>query len=85
MSVHKELALHANNQNIMYQEYLELDKQREFYIDEAVQLCKQGVDFSTEKINEVTDKINRMNLRFIPILKNVTVEMVHEYVKSLNK
>ena len=54
-------------------------------IEEAIELCKQGIPFSTEKINEVTNKMNKLNLRFIPIRKYVSVEMVQDYVKSLAK
>jgi hypothetical protein len=83
MSVHKDLIKHAENQNKTYQEFLALDQQREYYIEEAVELCKKGETFSTDKINEVTNKINRINLRIIPDRKNVTGEMIHEYVKSI--
>jgi hypothetical protein len=80
MSVHTELAKHAEKQNKMYQAFLELDQQREDYIEEAIELCKNGETFSTDKINIVTDQINKMNLRFIPLRKFVSVEMVKEYV-----
>jgi hypothetical protein len=80
MSVHIELAKHAEKQNKMYQAFLKLDQQRENYIEEAIKLCKNGEPFSTNKINLVTDQINKMNLRFIPIRKFVSVEMVKEYV-----
>jgi hypothetical protein len=83
MSVHKDLIKHAENQNKTYQEFLALDQQRENYIEEAVELCKKEETFSTDKINEVTNKINRINLRIIPDRKNVTGEMIHEYVKSI--
>ncbi|SDN30098.1 DUF2533 family protein [Bacillus sp. OK048] len=82
MSVHKDLMKHAENQNKSYQQFLAWDQQREQYIEEAVELCKQGKPFSTDKINEVTNKMNKINLRIIPIKKNVTVEMVMEYVNS---
>lgn len=42
MSVHKDLIKHAANQNKTYQLFLSLDQQRESYIEEAVELCKQG-------------------------------------------
>jgi hypothetical protein len=83
MSVHIALAQHAEKQNIIYKEFLELDQQRESYIEEAINLCKQGSTFSTDKINEVTNKINRMNLRIIPTRKQVTIEMIKEYVNSI--
>ncbi|MDR7078279.1 hypothetical protein J2Y03_003329 [Neobacillus niacini] len=82
MSVHKDLMKHAENQNKSYQQFLAWDQQREQYIEEAIELCKQGKPFSTDKINEVTNKMNKINLRIIPIKKNVTVEMVEEYVNS---
>ncbi|WP_053363229.1 DUF2533 family protein [Bacillus sp. FJAT-27251] len=83
MSVHKELAQHAEKMNGIYKTYLQLDQQREVYIEEAVQLCKQGLPFTTSKINEVTNQINTLNLRFIPFKKNVTPEMVQEYVEKI--
>jgi cell division FtsZ-interacting protein ZapD len=83
MSVHKELAQHAEKQNQLYQQFLQLDQIRESYIEEAVELCKQGKAFSTDKINEVTNHMNRMNIRFVPFRKNVTTEMIQDYVKTL--
>jgi hypothetical protein len=85
MSVHKDLIKHAQNQNQSYQEFQDLDKLREKYIEEAVELCKQGIPFTTDKINEVTNRMNRINLRIISLRKNVTAEMVHEYVNTLEK
>ena len=76
MSVHKDLIKHAKNQNQSYQEFKVLDELRERYIEEAVELCKQGKPFTTDKINEVTNKMNRINLRIISLRKNVTTEMV---------
>ncbi|MFS0777337.1 DUF2533 family protein [Neobacillus sp. 3P2-tot-E-2] len=83
MSVHKDLIKHAKNQNQSYQEFKALDELREKYIEEAVKLCKQGKPFTTDKINEVTNKMNRINLRIISLRKNVTTEMVQEYVNSI--
>lgn len=83
MSVHKDLIKHAYNQNQDYQEFLKLDQLREAYIEEAVELCKQGHPFTTDRINQVTNNMNRLTVRMLPKRKNVTVEMVHEYVKSL--
>jgi hypothetical protein len=82
MSVHKELAQHAANQNLKYQEFQKLDQLRELYIEEAIELCKQDKPFSTEKINEVTHKMNQINLRFVSERKYVTIEMIKEYVKK---
>ncbi|KMY54297.1 hypothetical protein AC623_10455 [Bacillus sp. FJAT-27231] len=83
MSVHKDLELHAQKQNQLYKKFVSLDQQREKYIEEAVALCKEGKEFTTEQINEVTEQINLLaNQRLIPTRKLVTPEMVHEYVKS---
>ena len=82
MSVHKDLIKHAANQHETYQEFMALDQQREQYIEEAIELCKQGQPFSTDKINAVTNRINKINLRFIPTRKNVTGEMIQEFVSK---
>jgi len=83
MSVHKDLIKHAEYQNKSYQDFLALDELREKYIAEAVELCKQGNPFTTDKINEITNKMNKINLRIISLRKHVTAEMVQEYVKTL--
>ncbi|MBL4950795.1 DUF2533 family protein [Neobacillus sp. YIM B02564] len=80
MSVHKDLIRHAQKQNQDYQSFLQLDELREKYIEEAISLCKQGKSFSTDKINEVTRKMNSIPLRIVPERKIVTAEMVQEYV-----
>ncbi|WP_462413432.1 DUF2533 family protein [Neobacillus sp. Marseille-QA0830] len=82
MSVHKDLIKHASKQNKSYLEFLALDELRETYIEEAISLCKEGKPFTTDKINEVTSEMNRINLRIIPLRKLVTKEMVMEYVNQ---
>ncbi|SEM15316.1 Protein of unknown function [Mesobacillus persicus] len=82
MSVHKDLIKHAVDQNKAYNEFLKLDELREVFIEEAIALCKQGQPFSTDKINQVTNQMNRLTVRMLPKRKYVTVEMVQEYVKS---
>lgn len=84
MSVHKDLIQHAKKQNELYTKFTQLDQQREDYIQEAVDLCKAGKDFTTDRINEVTMQINFIaNDRFIPTRKLVTPDMVRVYVESL--
>lgn len=83
MDVHKALEQHANQQNLEYKRFLELDDKRESYIQEAVELCKQDLPFNTDKINLVTRDINKISLRFIPEKKYVTNEMVKEYTEKL--
>lgn len=85
MSVHKEITQHVNKANKRINDFLALDQKREFYIEEAVSLCKQGKDFSTVKINEVTSEINELAKQgIIPSRKTVTPEMVKEYVSRIN-
>ncbi|MDP4105475.1 MAG: YpbS family protein [Bacillota bacterium] len=84
MSVHKEITAHVNQANKRITDFLTLDQKREFYIEEAVELCKQGKAFSTEKINEVTNQINELAKQgIVPARKNVTIEMVREYVNRM--
>ncbi len=80
MSVHKDLIQHAEKQNKAFREFLLMDQQREGYIEEVISLCRQGKPFSTNKINEVSLKINAINLRIIPERKIVTEEMVRKFV-----
>jgi hypothetical protein len=84
MSVHKAITEHSTKQNAIAKEFIVLDQQREHYIDEAVNLCLKGEVFSTDKINEVTKRINdEAKLGIVPERKYVTVEMVKEYCDSL--
>jgi hypothetical protein len=84
MSVHKEITAHVNHANKRITDYLALDQKREFYIEEAVELCKQGKAFSTAKINEVTNQMNELAKQgIVPTRKNVTIEMVREYVNRM--
>ena len=80
MSVHKAISEHVNKQNQKINRFLLLDQQRELYIEEALSLCKQGKEFTTEKINEMTNQINTLAKQgIIPFRKLVTKEMVKEY------
>ena len=82
MSVHKDLAQHAEKQNKKYQRFMELNDLRETYIEDAVQLCSERKPFSTDKINEITRQMNQINLTFIPEMKFVSAEMISDYVHS---
>jgi hypothetical protein len=80
MSVHKAISEHVNKQNQKINRFLLLDQQREVYIEEALFLCKQGKEFTTDKINEMTNQINTLAKQgIIPFRKLVTKEMVKEY------
>ncbi|MFE8694837.1 YpbS family protein [Cytobacillus sp. FJAT-53684] len=84
MSVHKAISAHVNKQNQMITSFLELDQKREDYIEEAISKCKQGQPFSTDKINEVTTRMNEISKQgVVPARKYVTAEMVEEYVHNI--
>ena len=83
MSVHKDISLHAEKQNKLFNKFALLEQKREDYIQEAIELCKAGKEFTTDFINEVTLQINELaNQRLVPIRKVVTPEMVREYVEQ---
>lgn len=80
MSVHKAITKHVNKQNQKINEFLVLDQKREAYIEEALERCREGKVFTTDKINEVTNQINELAKKgIIPTRKPVTIEMVREY------
>ncbi|TYS16134.1 DUF2533 family protein [Rossellomorea vietnamensis] len=86
MNVHKAITNHSKKQNAIAQEFIKLDQQREYYIEEAVSLCLKGDPFTTDKINEVTKRINdEARLGIVPERKLVTAQMVEEYCASLSK
>ncbi|MFE8699405.1 YpbS family protein [Cytobacillus sp. FJAT-54145] len=87
MSVHKAISQHVGNQNETITQFISLDEKREYFIEEAVTLCKQGSPFTTDKINEVTKRMNELSKRgkvaTLPTRKLVTPDMVKEYVSRL--
>ncbi|MFD1738454.1 YpbS family protein [Bacillus salitolerans] len=84
MSVHKEISAHSRKQHAILKDFLKLDALRESYIEEAVGRCKQGLAFSTTKINEVTNKINELAKQgVVPQRQLVTEEMIIEYVERV--
>lgn len=84
MSVHKDITKHVEEINKRVTDFMALDQKREEYIEEAVQLCKQGKSFSTEKINEVTRRMNDLAKQgTVPSRKMVTPEMVRDYVSKI--
>jgi Protein of unknown function (DUF2533) len=83
VSVHKDISLHAEKQNKLFNKFALLEQKREDYIQEAIELCKAGKEFTTDFINKVTLQINELaNQRLVPIRKVVTPEMVREYVEQ---
>ena len=84
MSVHKDISLHAEKQNRLFNKFDILERKRENYIQEAIELCRSGKEFTTDRINEVTLQINQLaNQRLIPTRKIVTPEMVREYAEKI--
>jgi hypothetical protein len=85
MSVHKAITVHSKKQNKIAKEFIQLDEQRENYIQEAISLCLKGEPFTTDRINQVTKRINdEARLGIVPERKFVTVEMVKEYCAKLS-
>ncbi|MBO8171470.1 MAG: DUF2533 family protein [Bacillaceae bacterium] len=83
MSVHRFISQHLEKKQKAIQQFTELDQQREQYIEEAIERCKQGLSFSTEKINEVTGKMNELAANYqLPRRKYVTEDMVKEFVSK---
>ena len=79
----KTFLIHAEKQNQLFNKFALLEQKREDYIQEAIELCKAGKEFTTNSINEVTLQINELaNQRLVPIRKIVTPVMVHEYVEK---
>ncbi|WP_404442332.1 YpbS family protein [Sutcliffiella horikoshii] len=85
MSVHKAISEHSRKQNQVVMNFLQLEQQREAYIEEAIVLCRQQKPYTTEKINKVTNQINELARKGIaPQRKLVTKEMVEEFVSRSN-
>lgn len=60
--------------------FFALDEQREYYIEQALDLCRRGLPFTADKINEVTAEINELSKQgIIPARKYVTADMIEEY------
>ncbi|WP_257350467.1 YpbS family protein [Pseudalkalibacillus decolorationis] len=79
MSVHKEISQHSQEQHQRIQSFLELDAEREKWIEEALNQCKGGQPFekALHHINGVTDDINKIARKgIVPQRKNVTSAMI---------
>ena len=89
MSVHHAISKHSENQHYIVSRFMELDGQREAFIERAIELCKKGEPFSTDDINAVTKEMNELGKKGIvtslPVRKLVTVEMVKEYAGRIKK
>jgi len=81
VSVHKALSDHAKKLNAILTHYANLDREREFYIEEALSLFERGLPFTTDNINSITNEMNKLSKKIenLPPRKLVTKEMVEEY------
>ncbi|RSK27328.1 DUF2533 family protein [Bacillus sp. HMF5848] len=85
--VHRDISKHSKKQHEIVTEFAALDQERERHINVAIKQCQQGLPFSVEPINTTTEKINALARKtgIVPSRKLVTIYMVEEYVKQLNK
>jgi len=85
-NVHEAISKHSSKQHQIVKTFLQLEQQRESYIDQAVALAKENKSFSVDQINRVTSEINALAKNGIaPTRKIVTEEMVLEYVNRMGK
>jgi hypothetical protein len=81
VSVHKALTNHANKLNAILTQYANFDREREYYIEEALTLYDRGLPFTTDQINAITIQMNKLSniIENLPPRQLVTNEMVVEY------
>lgn len=81
MNVHEAISSHSRKQHTHLEIFKQLDIQREQAIEEAVTLCKAGLLFNVDTINQITRQINAHALNGIsPIRIEVSEEMVRDFV-----
>ncbi|MGN7373654.1 YpbS family protein [Bacillus halotolerans] len=79
--VHKAISAHSAKQHEHIKTFMQLEHLREMAIEEAVAKCKNDEPFSTDAINEITEKINQLAKKgIVPTRRLVSKEMVKEYV-----
>ncbi|MCR6596901.1 YpbS family protein [Bacillus halotolerans] len=79
--VHKAISAHSAKQHEHIKTFMQLEHLREMAIEEAVVKCKNDEPFSTDAINEVTEKMNQLAKKgIVPTRRLVSKEMVKEYV-----
>jgi len=77
MSVHHEISKKVKSVNHMIEEYRRLDLLREKEIAEVIERAKRKEDFSLDRVNQVTMKLNEhAALHHLPPRVLVTKEMV---------
>jgi hypothetical protein len=83
--VHRSLTKHIQTKEKAIRQFNEWDQLREAEIGKVITLCKEGKPFSTDAINEITEKmkqLGRENLLNFPERKRVNVQMVKEYIQK---
>ncbi|WP_434813959.1 YpbS family protein [Bacillus halotolerans] len=79
--VHKAISAHSAKQHEHIKTFMQLEHLREMAIEEAVAKCKNDEPFSTDAINEITEKMNQLAKKgIVPTRRLVLKEMVKEYV-----
>ncbi|MGR6858641.1 YpbS family protein [Bacillus halotolerans] len=79
--VHKAISAHSAKQHEHIKTFMQLEHLREMAIEEAVAKCKNNEPFSTDAINEITEKMNQLAKKgIVPTRRLVSKEMVKEYV-----
>lgn len=79
--VHKAISAHSAKQHEHIKSFMQLEHLREMAIEEAVAKCKNDEPFSTDAINEITEKMNQLAKKgIVPTRRLVSKEMVKEYV-----
>ncbi|MEC1648583.1 YpbS family protein [Bacillus halotolerans] len=79
--VHKAISAHSAKQHEHIKTFMQLEHLREMAIEEAVAKCKNDEPFSTDAINEITEKMNQLAKKgIVPTRRLVSKEIVNEYV-----
>ena len=81
MAVHLQIAEQVKNHREAQKQFLALDVSREQAIERTIELAKSGKDIQTTEINQITEEMNRIAMKFqFPPRKLVTREMVLNYL-----
>lgn len=84
MSVHEAISRHSTKQHMHLVQFAALDEQREQAIDECVELCRNGLPFTVDRINAITAAIAAHAKQGIsPLRSYVTEQMVRDYASKL--
>ncbi|UQZ46418.1 YpbS family protein [Bacillus sp. PK3-037] len=79
--VHKAISAHSAKQHEHIKTFMQLEHLREMAIEAAVAKCKNDELFSTDAINEITERMNQLAKKgIVPTRRLVSKEMVKEYV-----